>query len=104
MGKKFTFDFFDHGEHQQFNFDWKYSGTASEAARALEKAKFEPWSVGLHRGDEYRLPARPSGERNGVHFIIDDPASTAPKAGGEGHTGEYNPGVKHTVCDWMGLC
>jgi RHS repeat-associated protein len=57
LGKKFTFDFFDHGEHQQFNFDWKYSGTASEAARALEKAKFEPWSVGLHSGDEFRLPA-----------------------------------------------
>jgi RHS repeat-associated protein len=107
LGDKFSFDFYDHGEHQTFNFKWTYGGTASEAGKALTNAQFEEWSWGIHEGNEYRLPAQPSGARNGVHFIIDqapDPGATTPKAGGEGHSGEYNPGVKHTFCDWMGLC
>ena len=42
LGNKFTFDFFDHGKHQQFNFEWKYSGPMSQAEDILENAGFDP--------------------------------------------------------------
>lgn len=89
LGSKFTFDSYDHGKSQQFNFDWKYYGTNAQAATALKDAHFQPWSWGLDSGDEYRLPAQPEGAQNSVHFILDrtkrDNTGSVPAAEGRGH-------------------
>jgi hypothetical protein len=107
LGGRFTFHFYDHGKSQQFNFDWKYAGPPSEAATALRKANFVPWSWRLGRGNHYRLPAQPARARNAVHFIMDrmppNPSTAVLQTTGQGHTGEYDPGLKHLFYDWLRL-
>ena len=110
LGNGFSFTFYDHGKHQNFNFSWTYNGTPADAAQVLLNANFEKWNWGLHIGsDEYRLPEQPTGARNGVHFLLDreksNPDNAVPQTHGRGHSGEYNaPGARHFFCDVVGLC
>jgi hypothetical protein len=103
LGDRFQFKFMDHGAGQTLNFEWNFNGTQALAAAILQKAGYQYFKFGLDLGyDEYRLPAQ---GRNSTHFLMQQsPNFTLPSASGKGHSGEYFPGVQHTVCDWMGLC
>jgi RHS repeat-associated protein len=103
LGPRFQFTFMDHGADQTLNFNWHFDGTQALADAILKKAGYNYFRFGTDFGyDEYRLPAP---GRNSTHFLMEQsPMFTIPSANGKGHSGEYYPGVQHTVCDWMGLC
>jgi RHS repeat-associated protein len=103
LGPRFQFTFMDHGSDQTLNFNWHFDGTQALADAILKKAGYNYFRFGTDFGyDEYRLPAL---GRNSTHFLMEQsPMFTIPSANGKGHSGEYYPGVQHTVCDWMGLC
>ena len=115
LSNNFNFTFYNHGANQTLNFTFTYSGSMTQAFGELRNAGFTHWNTGDDIGfSEWRTDVA---GRNSSHFLVWDPnwleqqtmspPSTLPQGPGtkgEGHVGEYYPGVRHTVCDVLGIC
>jgi RHS repeat-associated protein len=112
LSDKFNFTFQDHGAHQTLNAFFTYRGPMQDAFHELSNAGFVHWNTGGDVGySEWRSP---TSERDSSHFQVWDPnwieskiltpPSTVPGTQGRVHSGEYYSGLKHEVCDVMGLC